>query len=74
MLNFVLFLQENNIDAATSAKYALEQKQRMGAAERKENGTQWKTEHFTAKPDTGGASSSGEWVYNTPLKDRLFEN
>ena len=48
----------------------MEQKQRMDAAERKENGRKWKTEYFTPSGNGGG---NDDWFYNTPLKTRLLK-
>ena len=60
--------QENNIEAATGAKFALEQQQRMDAAKRKEDGTKWETKYFTPEGKGGGED---KWHYNKPLIDRL---
>ena len=65
-----IFYQENNIEAATSAKFALEQQQRLDAAKRKEDGTKWETKFFTPEGQGGGHDT---WHYNTPLIDRLVE-
>ena len=61
-------LQENNIDSATSAKFALEQQQRLDAAKRKEEGTKWETTFFTPEKVGGGHD---KWHYKSPLKDRI---
>ena len=66
--NQPIFYQENNIEAATSAKFALEQQQRMDAAKRKEDGTKWETKFFTPDGDGGG---DDKWHYNNPLIDRI---
>merc|ERR1712223_1105541 len=66
--NVTYNLKENNIEAATSAKFALEQQQRMDAAKRKEDGTKWETKFFT--PD-GNGGGDDKWHYNNPLIDRL---
>ena len=66
--NQPIFHQENNIEAATSAKFALEQQQRMDAAKRKEDGTKWETKFFTPDGDGGG---DDKWHYNNPLIDRI---
>ena len=62
--------QENNIDKATAAKFALEQKQRMDAAQRKEDGIKWETTYFTPEGDGGGNS---KWHYNSPLHERMHQ-
>jgi len=62
-------LKENNIEAATGAKFALEQQQRMDAAKRKEDGTKWETKYFTPEGEGGG---NDIWHYNKPLIDRLI--
>ncbi|XP_076676333.1 oxysterol-binding protein-related protein 9 isoform X2 [Andrena cerasifolii] len=60
-------LRINDMEKATAAKYALEQKQREEARIRKENNTNWQTKLFK-KADDGG------WVYMTPLADRLHSS
>ncbi|RZB39496.1 oxysterol-binding protein-related protein 9 [Asbolus verrucosus] len=57
-------LKYNDIDKATSAKQALEQKQRDEAKDRKELGLEWKTKLFLKSHDDG-------WVYIKPLQQRL---
>ena len=69
MRNIIFFVQENNIEAATGAKFALEQQQRMDAAKRKEDGTKWETKYFTPEGEGGGNDT---WHYNKPLIDRLI--
>lgn len=52
----------NQIDDATSAKFALEQKQREEAKYRKENMLEWQTKLFDLVADN--------WVYREPLLKR----
>ncbi|KAK2540459.1 Osbpl9 [Columba guinea] len=55
-----------DIDAATAAKHALEERQRAEARARKENETPWETRLF---------HEDGEcWVYDEPLLKRLAAN
>ncbi|XP_046387861.1 oxysterol-binding protein-related protein 9 isoform X1 [Ischnura elegans] len=56
-------LRLNDIERATNAKCALEQRQREEAKERKESGQKWETKVF---------HEAGEnWVYCSPLGSRL---
>uniref|UniRef100_A0A672U3J9 Oxysterol-binding protein n=1 Tax=Strigops habroptila TaxID=2489341 RepID=A0A672U3J9_STRHB len=56
-------LKIRDIDAATAAKHALEERQRAEARARKENETSWETRLF---------HEDGEcWVYDEPLLKRL---
>uniref|UniRef100_A0A8C9EX75 Oxysterol-binding protein n=1 Tax=Pavo cristatus TaxID=9049 RepID=A0A8C9EX75_PAVCR len=56
-------LKMRDIDAATAAKHALEERQRAEARARKENETPWETRLF---------HEDGEcWVYDEPLLKRL---
>ncbi|XP_019877169.2 oxysterol-binding protein-related protein 9 isoform X3 [Aethina tumida] len=59
-------LRFNEIDKATNAKQALEQKQRDEAKERKESGKEWKTKLFKK-----GQEES--WLYTKPLRQRLAQ-
>lgn len=52
----------NNIEAATEAKFALEQKQREEAKQRKEANESWRTKHFSLQGEN--------WIYHTPLVNR----
>ncbi|XP_050695800.1 oxysterol-binding protein-related protein 9-like isoform X2 [Eriocheir sinensis] len=58
-------LKFNQIDEATNAKYALEQKQREEAKYRKENGLEWETKLFDLVADN--------WVYREPLLKRFSQ-
>ncbi|XP_039598373.1 oxysterol-binding protein-related protein 9-like [Polypterus senegalus] len=59
-------LKVKDIDAATDAKHALEEKQRAEARDRKEKEQQWQTRLF---------HEDGEcWVYDEPLLKRLAGN
>ncbi|XP_060525866.1 oxysterol-binding protein-related protein 9 [Cylas formicarius] len=60
-------LQFNEIDKATNAKQALENKQRDEAKERKEAGLEWQTKLFKK-------SGEDNWLYLKPLKERLSSN
>lgn len=55
-------LKFGDIEAATNAKVALEQKQREDAAERKESGVKWDNKYFR--------SIGGNWVFTKPLASR----
>lgn len=56
-------LKHRNIEAATSSKAFLEQRQRDEARDRKEKGEKWETRHF---------HEVGEhWVYHDPLCRRI---
>ncbi|CAH1127420.1 unnamed protein product [Ceutorhynchus assimilis] len=57
-------LRFNEIDKATNAKQALEQKQRDEAKDRKESGKEWQTKLFRK-------AGEDQWVYANPLKIRL---
>lgn len=57
-------LRFNEIDKATNAKQALEQKQRDEAKERKESGKDWQTRLFKK-------FGEDQWYYVKPLKQRL---
>ncbi|XP_022921236.1 oxysterol-binding protein-related protein 9 isoform X2 [Onthophagus taurus] len=59
-------LRVNDIDHATNAKGALEQKQRDEAKYRKENNITWETKLFNK-------SQEDVWTYINPLKQRLCE-
>ncbi|KAF2360931.1 Oxysterol-binding protein [Trinorchestia longiramus] len=56
-------LKYNNIEAATEAKFALEQKQREEAKQRKEAGETWQTKLFSLLGEN--------WVYYSPLGTRV---
>jgi len=66
-------LKYNKIEAATAAKFALEQRQREEAAERKADGSKWETKLFDQ--DDPGAPITGEtkWEFKRPLGERLFK-
>ena len=68
-----LSLKYNKIEAATAAKFALEQRQREEAAERKADGSKWETKLFDQ--DDPGAPITGEtkWEFKRPLGERLFK-
>lgn len=55
-------LRTKDIDAATSAKHSLEQKQRNEAKERSEAEEQWKTKLFHRHGDG--------WMYNYHLRHK----
>ncbi|TRY74648.1 hypothetical protein TCAL_01622 [Tigriopus californicus] len=55
-------LKVNDIDAATAAKYELEQRQREEAAERKASGSSWETKLFQPIGEN--------WVFTNPLEKR----
>ncbi|KOC59307.1 Oxysterol-binding protein-related protein 9 [Habropoda laboriosa] len=57
-------LRINDMEKATAAKCAIEQKQRDEARIRKENNVNWQTKLFKETKD-------GSWVYMKPLADRL---
>ncbi|XP_066146946.1 oxysterol-binding protein-related protein 9 isoform X1 [Euwallacea fornicatus] len=57
-------LKFNEIDKATNAKQALEQKQRDEAKERKESGKDWQTKLFKK-------CGEDQWFYVKPLKQRI---
>ncbi|MPC18534.1 Oxysterol-binding protein-related protein 9 [Portunus trituberculatus] len=59
-------LKFNQIDEATSAKFALEQRQREEAKHRKENGLTWETKLFDLVADN--------WVYKYALLNRFRNN
>ncbi|KAK3877868.1 hypothetical protein Pcinc_017452 [Petrolisthes cinctipes] len=58
-------LKFNQIDQATDAKCALEQKQRDEAKHRKENGLTWETKLFDLVDEN--------WIYKQPLVKRLSQ-
>lgn len=58
-------LKVGDIDAATTAKSALEQRQREEAAERKERGAKWETRLFQPIGEN--------WQFMTPLEKRRLE-
>ncbi|XP_012277175.1 oxysterol-binding protein-related protein 9 isoform X2 [Orussus abietinus] len=57
-------LRINDMDKATAAKCAIEQKQRDEARVRKGSNVPWQTKLFKETKD-------GDWVYIAPLEDRL---
>ncbi|XP_017756318.1 PREDICTED: oxysterol-binding protein-related protein 9 [Eufriesea mexicana] len=57
-------LRINDMEKATAAKCAIEQKQRDEARIRKENNVNWQTKLFKETKD-------GSWIYVKPLVDRL---
>lgn len=59
------FLQVNDIDGATKAKFKLEQRQREEAAERKERKEAWETKLFMPIGEN--------WQFMNPLEKRLLE-
>ena len=56
-------LKVNNIEGATAAKFALEQRQREEAAQRKEAGVKWETKLFQALGEN--------WHFKEPLPKRF---
>ena len=59
-------LKVNDIEGATAAKFALEQRQREEAAQRKEAGVKWDTKLF---------HQIGEnWFFNEPLPKRIRDH
>jgi len=59
-------LKSNDIEAATAGKFALEQRQREEAAQRKEAGVKWDTKLF---------HQIGEnWFFNEPLPKRIRDH
>ena len=59
-------LKLNDIEAATAGKFALEQRQREEAAQRKEAGVKWDTKLF---------HQIGEnWFFNEPLPKRIRDH
>ncbi|XP_012533366.1 oxysterol-binding protein-related protein 9 [Monomorium pharaonis] len=60
-------LRINDMDKASAAKCAIEQKQREEARLRKENNVAWQTKLFKETKDGG-------WVYIRPLVDRLHSS
>ena len=58
-------LKINNIEGATAAKFALEQRQREEAAERKEKGEKWETKLFRPIGEN--------WQFMNPLEKRILE-
>ena len=63
--------QYNHIEAATASKFALEQRQREEAAERKADGTRWETKLFDQDDPDAPITGETKWDYKTPLADRL---
>ena len=59
------FIQIGDIEAATTAKSFLEQRQREEAAERKENNEKWETKLFQPIGEN--------WQFMKPLEKRLLE-
>ena len=58
-------LKVGDIEGATAAKFALEQRQREEAAERRETGTRWENKLF---------HQIGEnWFFNEPLAKRVLD-
>ena len=72
-IHYLVFPQFNHIEAATTAKFALEQRQREEAAERKADGTRWETKLFDNQDGDPDAPITGDtkWDYKRPLADRL---
>ncbi|XP_011690301.1 PREDICTED: oxysterol-binding protein-related protein 9 [Wasmannia auropunctata] len=60
-------LRINDMDKATAAKCAIEQKQREEARLRKESNVPWQTKLFKETKDGG-------WVYIRPLIDRIYSS
>ncbi|KAK9498170.1 hypothetical protein O3M35_004046 [Rhynocoris fuscipes] len=60
-------LRLNNVSHASNAKCALEQKQRLEARQRKEQGLPWETKLFHLDADDN-------WCYVKPLSERLASN
>ena len=59
-------LKVNHIEGATAAKFALEQRQREEAAQRKESGVKWETKLF---------HQIGEnWIFDEPLAKRMRDH
>ena len=58
-------LKKKNIDNATLAKLAIEQKQRDDAKYRKDNNLKWKQRYFREDGEN--------WIYLNPLIKRLQE-
>jgi len=56
-------LKVNDIEGATAAKFALEQRQREEAAQRKEAGVKWETKLFHVIGEN--------WFFNEPLAKRM---
>jgi hypothetical protein len=56
-------LLNKDIEEATDAKHALEEKQRADARSRQARGVEWKQEYFHLEGDM--------WRYNTPLASRM---
>lgn len=59
-------LKENDIEGATAAKFALEQRQREEAAARKESGLKWETKLFRPMGEN--------WMFNEPLAKRIRDH
>ncbi|KOX69761.1 Oxysterol-binding protein-related protein 9 [Melipona quadrifasciata] len=60
-------LRINDMEKATAAKCAIEQKQREEARTRKENNINWQTKLFKETKDGG-------WIYIKPLTERLHSS
>lgn len=59
-------LKVNDIEGATAAKFALEQRQREEAAQRKEMGVKWETKLFHPMGEN--------WFFNEPLNKRMRDH
>ena len=59
-------LKSNDIEAATAGKFALEQRQREEAAQRKEAGVKWDTKLFHPIGEN--------WFFNEPLPKRIRDH
>jgi len=59
-------LKSNDIEAATAGKFALEQRQREEAAQRKEAGVKWDTKLFHQVGEN--------WFFNEPLPKRIRDH
>jgi len=67
-------LKHNHIEAATASKFALEQRQREEAAERKAGGSRWETKLFEQDDPNTPITGETKWDYKKPLADRLKSN
>ena len=67
-------LKHNHIEAATAAKFALEQRQREEAAARKAEGSRWDTKLFEQDDPAAAITGQTLWEYRTPLLQRLQEH
>ena len=72
--NVTYNLKYNNIDAATGAKFALEQRQREEAAQRKEEGRKWETKLFDREVNVGPVTGDCVWYFRNPLDKRLKDH